>query len=100
MALPELTANAPTPGSAPLLTELSAELKTGITKVKVKAAPPAALQATGQFRIVIGSEIMLIEGTSSSTEWTILERKAEGSTEANHLINTAVYHYLNAGATG
>lgn len=99
MALPELIANQSTPGSVVALTTLSSELKTGVTTMEVGAAAPAALQGYGQFRVVVGSEIILVEASSaSSTKWTVLERKAEGSTEAAHAAGASVYHFLTRSA--
>ena len=99
MALPELIANSSTPGTVTALTTLSAELHTGANEMSVGAAAPAALHAAGQFRIVLGSEILLIEGPSAATTtWKILERAAEGSTEASHASGTSVYNILTAAA--
>jgi hypothetical protein len=99
MGLPELIANSPVPGTVTALTKLKAELKTGAKELEVEAAAPAALHAEGQFRIVLGSEILLIEGPSAATtKWKILERAAEGSTEAAHVAGTGVYNILTAAA--
>jgi hypothetical protein len=99
MALPELLANSPTPGTVTALTTLKAELKTGVKEMSVGAAAPLALQAQGQFRVVLNSEILLIEGPSSATtNWKILERAAEGSTEASHAAGASVYNILTAAA--
>jgi Right handed beta helix region len=97
MALPELITNSSTPGTVTALTTLKAELKTGAKELEVEAAAPAALHAEGQFRIVLGSEILLIEGPSAATtKWKVLERAAEGSTEASHASGASVYHILTA----
>jgi hypothetical protein len=99
MALPELLANSPTPGTVTALTTLKAELKTGVKEMSVGAAAPLALQAQGQFRVVLNSEILLIEGPSAATTtWKILERAAEGSSEAAHANGTSVYNILTAAA--
>ena len=90
MALPELFANSPTPGSREAFTTLEAELKTGETSMKWTLAPPVPLHGPGQFRVVIGSEIILCEAGSSKTV-KILERKAEESVEANHVGGTSVW---------
>lgn len=90
MALPELFTNSPTPGTREALTTLSAELKTGETTMKWTVAPPTPLHGPGQFRVIIGSEIILCEAGSSTTV-KILERKAESSTEANHTNGTSIY---------
>lgn len=99
MSLPELIANSPSPGIVTALTKLKAELKAGAKELETEAAAPSALHAEGQFRIVLGSEILLIEGPSAATaKWKILERAVEGSTEAAHAVGASVYNYLTAGA--
>src|ERR1700723_3177630 len=98
MALPELLANSPVPGTVTALTKLKAELKTGAKELSVEAAAPTALQAEGQFRIVIDHEILLIEGPSAKTPtWKILERAVEGSSEAAHAVGASVYNMLTVG---
>ncbi len=97
--LPELIANSPVPGTVTALTTLKAELKAGAKELEVAAAAPAELHAEGQFRIVLGSEIIVIEGPSAATtKWKILERAAEGSTEVSHTVGTSVYNILTAAA--
>ena len=99
MALPELIANSPVPGTVTALTKLKAELKAGAKELSVEAAAPTALQAEGQFRIVIDHEILLIEGLSAKTTlWKILERAVEGSSESAHTVGTSIYNILTAGA--
>jgi hypothetical protein len=99
MTLPELIANSPVPGTVTALTTLKVELKTGAKELEVAAPAPAALHAEGQFRIVLGSEILLIEGPSAATaKWKVLERAAEGSTEASHAAGASVYNILTAAA--
>ncbi len=99
MALPELIANSPTPGTVSALTTLTSELKTGVNEMSVGAAAPAALHTEGQFRVVLNSEILLIEGPSAATTtWKILERAVEGSSEAAHVVGTSVYNILTAAA--
>ncbi len=99
MALPELIANSSTPGTVTALTTLTAELHTGVKEMSVAAAAPPALRASGQFRVVLNSEILLIEGPSAATTtWKILERAAEGSTEAAHVSGTSIYNILTAAA--
>ena len=58
--------------------------------MKWTLAPPVPLHGPGQFRVVIGSEIILCEAGSSKTV-KILERKAEESVEAAHLNGASVY---------
>jgi hypothetical protein len=67
MALPELIANSSIPGTVTALTTLKAELKTGVKELETEAAAPTALHTEGQFRVILGSEIMLIEGPSAAT---------------------------------
>jgi len=99
MALPELIANSPVPGTVTALTKVKTELKTGVKELLVEAAAPPALHAEGQFRIIIDHEILLIEGPSAATTtWKILERAAEGSSEAAHAVGASVYHMLTAAA--
>lgn len=94
----ELIANSPTPGSVAAITTLAAAItSTAATTLTTSAAAPAALQAPGQFRIVIDSEIMIVTGGASTTTWTVT-RGAEGSTAATHANNANVYHFLTAGA--
>lgn len=97
MAVPQNIANSTTPGTVVALGTLTAELKTGEVKLKVSAKPPAALEAAGQFTIIIDSEIMIVTAGQKTTEWTVT-RKAESSTEANHLVGAEVLDYLTAEA--
>jgi|SRR5580704_1745105 hypothetical protein len=98
MALPELLANSPVPGTVTALTKLTAELKTGSKELSVEAAAPTGLQAEGQFRVVIEHEILLIEGPSAkTTKWKILERAVEGSSKAAHAAGASIYNMVTAG---
>jgi hypothetical protein len=97
MALPELIANSSTPGTVTSLTTLSAEATEGASTIKTNAAAPAALQAAGQFRILAGSEIMLVTGGASTTTWTVT-RGVEGSAKAAHASGTQLFHFLTAEA--
>jgi hypothetical protein len=93
MSLPELIANSPIPGTSPALASLtSAITTTGATTIKTTAAAPALLQSTGQFRIIVDSEIMLVTGGASTTTWTPVVRGVEGSTAATHLVGAPIYH--------
>jgi hypothetical protein len=99
MTLPELIANSPVPGTVTALTTLKVELKVGAKELEAEAAAPSGLHAEGQFRIVLGNELLLVEGPSAATtKWKILERAAEGSTEAAHAAGTSIYHVLTAAA--
>lgn len=98
--LSEIIANTSTPGSVTALTKLTKALSSASTTVEVEAAAPAAFTASGsQFRVIIGSEILVIEASSASkTTWKIIERGAEKSEAVEHLSGSSVYHYLTAGA--
>ena len=96
----ELFANTPTPGTAAPITTLTANggsITSGATSFNVGAPAPAALQGSGQFRILIDSEYMIVTGGASTTTWTVT-RGAEGSTAASHTDNTSIYHLVTAGA--
>jgi len=98
VALPELFANPSTPGTASSLTTLGAAVSdTTGTTITTSAAAPTALQASGQFRIVIDSEIMIVTAGASGTSWTVV-RGAESSVAATHTNGTNIYHVLTAGA--
>src|SRR5208282_887475 len=90
MSLPELLANSPTIGTREALTTLAAELKTGETEMKWTVAPPTPLHGPGQFRVIIGKEIVLCEAGSSTTV-KILARAKEESVEANHANGAEVW---------
>jgi Right handed beta helix region len=96
----ELIANQSIPVSSTALTTLTKELKAGETTMEVGASAPAVFQAAeSQFRVVVGSEIIIIEASSSSTtKWKILERKAEQSSEAAHAIGASIFPCLTVGA--
>lgn len=97
MALPENVANSSTPGAVTALGTLTAEVTAIATKIKVSAKPPAALEAAGQFHIVIGSEILLVTAGQTTTEWTVT-RGVEGTTGAIHANGVSVFHFLTAEA--
>lgn len=95
----ELIANSPTPGTQAAITTLgSAGLTSSATSMPSgTGAPPTALQSsTGQFRIVIDSEIIV--ASYSSGAWGTLTRGAEGSTAASHSGGASIYHDLTAAA--
>lgn len=98
MALPELMVNSPQPGEDVPFTVLAAAItSTTATSITLIDEPPAALLSAGQFRIVVGSEIML-DTTGASGLTRTVTRGVEGSTRATHVIGSAVKHYLTAGA--
>lgn len=92
MALPELLANTPTPGTRAAIATITEELKNeaGALTLNLSQAMPVPLQGPGQTRLTINSEIMLVEATSSTTV-TILTRAVEESTKAAHLVGASVY---------
>src|SRR5208282_5770637 len=95
MARPENIANSKISGTTtPIALVATAELKAGETKLKVSEKPPTGLEAAGQFRIIIGSEILLVTGGQTTEEWTVERNVGENSKEANHPIGTPIYHCL------
>jgi hypothetical protein len=75
-------------------TILTSPMLVGDDHAHVLAAAPAALQG-GQFRAVIGSEIVIVTAGQSGTTWTIT-RAAEGTTAAAHAAGVSVAHVLTA----
>jgi hypothetical protein len=99
MALPELLINSPTPGKREALTTLNAELSEAGLEMEWVGTVPTGFQYAGQFRVTIGSEIILCEGKAESTKKVkILERGAEGTTKVAHPATTTVWGLLTAGA--
>jgi hypothetical protein len=81
------------------ITTLAAALTDTVgTSVSVVSSAlfPAAVTGVSQFRIRIDDELMVVTDVSGTT-WTV-ERGAEGSTAATHLIAAPVYHIVTAGA--
>jgi hypothetical protein len=98
VALPELLANSPTPGASGAETTLAAAVTDpAATSISVAAAARPVLQAAGQFRLEVDSEVMLVTGGSSTTTWTVV-RGVEGSTAATHASGAPVYHVWTVGA--
>lgn len=97
MALPENIANTSIPGEVTTLTTLAKEVTSVATEIEVNAKPPAALEASGQFRIVVGKEIMLVTAGQTTTKWTVT-RKVEGTTAAAYASGTPIFHFLTAEA--
>jgi hypothetical protein len=75
-------------------TTLSSGCTSGATSITTAAAAPAALQG-GEFRIVIGSELLLVTAGESTTTWTVT-RGIEGTSAAAHIAGVAVAHVLTA----
>lgn len=65
------------------------------TSLSVNSA--ASFPTTGNFRIIIDSEIMLVTAVSGTT-FTVV-RGQEGTTAATHLVNAAVTHILTQKST-
>lgn len=62
-----------------------------------EANVPTSLQKAGQYRIIIGSEIIVCIGKAEVTKKvTVLERGAEGSTTVAHPAGSKVYHVPTA----
>lgn len=97
MALPELFANSPTPGALAPITTLSGAVAATATTLPTSGPAPTALQGSGQFRIVVDSEIMLVTAGAATTSWTV-QRGVEGSAAVAHSAGAGAYHYLTAGA--
>lgn len=57
----------------------------------------ACFPSSGNFRIIIGSEIILV-GARSGNTFSALTRHAEGSSAASHADGAAVTHIITAGA--
>ncbi len=100
MALPELIANSPTPGSFVPITTLNAAVSTTPAANTQETwtfagSPPSALSTAGQFRFVVDSEILLDITGATGTSRTVL-RGQEGSTVATHANGASVYHDLTA----
>src|SRR5690348_4393183 len=65
------------------------------TTLPTAAAASTALQAAGQFRIIVESEIMLVTAGAATTSWTVA-RAQEGTTAVAHAAGVAVTHILTA----
>lgn len=89
--LPELLANTSGP-----ITLLSTAVNASATALQVSVAAPTPLQATGQFRIRVDSELMLVTANPATTTWTV-ERGIEGTVAAEHAGGTEVFHLLTVG---
>lgn len=80
---------------------LAADVGVSDTTITLAAAVPATLQGTGQFRIMIDSEIMIVSNATSSTTLNVT-RGAEGTAAAAHNGTAApvanVFFVLTAGA--
>jgi hypothetical protein len=66
------------------------------TSLPVSAAATGNL-ATGQFRILIGTELLLVTGGNATTTWTVT-RGVEGTTAASHSAGDVITHVLTDAA--
>src|SRR5438128_10489511 len=93
MAL-ESYANAPvlsTPSAA--WTTLNGAILAGDTSLIV--ASFAAFPSSGQYRILIGDELLIVTAGQGTLTWTVT-RGAEGTTAAAHADGASIYHTLTA----
>jgi len=93
MAL-ESYANAPvlsTPSAA--WTTLNGAILAGDTSLIV--ASFAAFPSSGQYRILIGDELLIVTAGQATLTWTVT-RGAEGTTAAAHANGASIYHTLTA----
>lgn len=89
MALVERVAN-------DFMTSLRLACLAGDDVLHMEMPAPAELQG-GQFRMKIEREYVLVIGGQSGMDWNV-ERGVEGTTAANHTIDTPAFHYLTGGA--
>lgn len=95
MAL-ETFANTPTPAApSTAWTLLDADINGVVTTLDVASA--AAFPSSGQYRILIGSEYLLVTAGAGTTTWTVT-RGVEGSTAAVHTAGAPIYGVLTAAA--
>jgi hypothetical protein len=77
---------------------ITAQLNAGSTSFSVQSGHGARFPATGNFRLLIESEIMLC--TSRSTDTLTVTRGQEGTSDVTHAISSAVTHVLTAASLG
>lgn len=95
----EYLSNLPVPGSVTPISTLEAELKTGETKAKLVTALPVGFRTEGiQFRLICGSEILLVTKVEESGKKITVTRAAEESSEANHASGASLYNFITKGA--
>jgi hypothetical protein len=82
-------------------TRLSAAVDASSTTILVSDSAPAGLVGSGQFRILIDQEYLLVTGVSGpgNTIWSV-SRGTEGSSSAAHSAGAVVSHIVTAGALG
>jgi hypothetical protein len=76
-------------------TTLAADITTTVRPVTLTVASAMGLPSTGNFRVLIGDEILLITSISGTS---LTGSNAEGTTAATHATGTGVQHILTAGA--
>lgn len=97
----ELIANSPTPGTQASIATLAGPCGLDDLMLDTGVDIPATLQGGpgDQFRVTLGTEIMVIDASVHASPWTILQRDAEPeSTQAAHAAGTEVFQDLTAGA--
>lgn len=77
-------------------TTLAADITDTATSLTVASATGFPT-GTGQYRIRVGDELMIVTGGLGTTTWTVT-RAAEGTAAAAHVSGARVNHYLTAGA--
>lgn len=75
-------------------TTLSGPMLVGDLSAGVVSAMPVGLQG-GQFRIAIGTELLLVTAGEATTTWTV-SRGVEGTTAAAHSTGAIITHVLTA----
>src|SRR6266576_249725 len=76
---------------------LSQALTIGQTELHTTAGVNPSSLASGEFRIMLGKEILKVESGASTTAWKV-QRELEGSSQATHSIGTSIFHEFTAGA--
>lgn len=76
-------------------TLLDADIDAVVTTIDVAAA--TAFPSSAQYRILIGSEYLLVTAGAGTTTWTVT-RGVEGSTAASHTAGAPIYGVLTAAA--
>lgn len=79
------------------ITTLSANINNSVTSLTVASNTP--FPSTGQYRIIVDSEIMLVTGGLGTTTWTVT-RGTETTVAASHSAGATVTHIITAGALG
>lgn len=75
---------------------LASTITSGATSLAVATGAGALFPSTGNFRIVIDAEIIIV-GARTGDTLSSLTRGAEGTTAAGHLIGASVKHGVTAG---